>query len=143
MGIQVSGRLHAIFETKQVTERFTKREFVLEINDGKFPQYVLFQMSGERCGALDDFAVGDEVQLDFSLRGREWTGRDGEVRYFNSLDVWTIERAGAGGGAGRERGAGGERERGGERSGGRGGPPRGNRAARGNEPPPLDDDLPF
>ncbi len=34
--------------------------------------------------------MGDEVRVDFSLRGREWQGRDGEVRYFNSLDVWTM-----------------------------------------------------
>lgn len=100
MGMQVSGRLHVIYPAKQVTERFTKREFVLELADNsKYPQYVLFQLTGERCEALDSFEVGDQVQLDFSLRGREWTGRGGEVKYFNSLDVWTIEASGGSGSA--------------------------------------------
>lgn len=97
MGIQVTGRLYAIFETKQVTDRFQKREFVLEMTDkSPYSQYVLFQLTGDRVNAVDGFKVGDEVQVDFSLRGREWTSRTNEVKYFNSLDVWTIEAAGGG-----------------------------------------------
>ncbi|MCP4037062.1 MAG: DUF3127 domain-containing protein [bacterium] len=96
MGIQISGKLHAIFDTNQVTERFRKREFVIELADNpRYPQFVLFQLSGDRCESLDGFALGDEVSLDFSLRGREWQSPQGETKYFNSLDVWTIERAGA------------------------------------------------
>ncbi len=98
MGIEVTGRIHALFDTKQVTERFSKREFVLEMSDNpKYPQYVLFQLTGDRTSNLDGFQVGDEVKVDFSLRGREWTSPKGEVKYFNSLDVWSLERAGAGG----------------------------------------------
>ena len=97
MGIDTSGRIHAVFDAKQVTERFRKREFVLELADNpRYPQFVLFQLTGDRCENLDGFSVGDEVQLEFSLRGREWQSPQGETRYFNSLDVWTIERAGAG-----------------------------------------------
>ena len=33
MGIEVTGRLHTIFATQQVSERFTKREFVVEMSD--------------------------------------------------------------------------------------------------------------
>jgi hypothetical protein len=95
MGIEVTGKLHIIYETKQITERFSKREFVVEMDDNpKYPQLVLFQLTGDRCSALDDFKVGDSVQLDFSLRGREWKSPKGEVKYFNSLDVWTIEPVG-------------------------------------------------
>jgi single-strand DNA-binding protein len=94
MAIEVTGKLRAIFETKQVSERFTKREFVLEMVDGKYPQTVLFQLSGDRCSSLDAFQLGDEVRLEFNLRGREWRSPQGEVKYFNSLDVWRIERAG-------------------------------------------------
>ena len=95
MGIKVNGKLHTIFETKQITERFQKREFVVEMADNpKYPQVVLFQLTGDRCGQLDDFKVGDEVRIEFSLRGREWTSPQGDVKYFNSLDVWSLERAG-------------------------------------------------
>ena len=97
MGMEVNGRLHAIFETKQVSERFAKREFVIELADNpKYPQTVLFQLTGERVNQLDGMNVGDQVRIEFSLRGREWRSPQGEVKYFNSLDVWRLEPARAG-----------------------------------------------
>ena len=33
MGIEATGKLHTIYETKQVSERFSKREFVVELAD--------------------------------------------------------------------------------------------------------------
>lgn len=97
MGIETTGKLHTIFDTKQVSERFTKREFVIELADNpKYPQVVLFQLTGDRCSQLDGMAVGDEVRIEFSLRGREWKSPSGDVKYFNSLDVWKIEPARAG-----------------------------------------------
>jgi hypothetical protein len=94
MGMQISGKLHAIDDAKQVTERFRKREFVLELSGNtRYPQFVQFQLTGDRCERIDDFEIGDEVQVEFRLGGRKWTSPKGEVRYFNSLDVWNIERA--------------------------------------------------
>lgn len=98
MNMQVQGRIHAAFPAEQVTQRFRKREFVLELDAAsRYPQFVLFQLTGDRCGALDAFAPGDEVRVEFSLRGREWKSPKGETRYFNSLEVWSIDRAGDGG----------------------------------------------
>ncbi|MFP6564989.1 MAG: DUF3127 domain-containing protein [Myxococcota bacterium] len=92
MGLPATGRLHKIFETEQKTERFRLREFIVELVDNpQYPQYVKFQLTGNRCENLDAFQVGQEVNVEFSLRGREWTNPDGEIRYFNSLDVWTLQ----------------------------------------------------
>ena len=116
MGIEATGKLHTIFETKQVSERFSKREFVVELADNpKYPQTVLFQLTGDRCAQLDGMSVGDPVRIEFSLRGREWRSPNGEVKYFNSLDVWKIEPARAGrsagnGGGGRRQGNGDPRD---------------------------------
>ena len=94
MGIEVTGKLHTIHDTKQVSERFSKREFVVELADNpKYPQLVLFQITGDRCAQLDEFKQGDEVRIEFSLRGREWRSPQGELKYFNSLDVWKLESA--------------------------------------------------
>lgn len=101
MGFQTSGKLHSISDTQQVTERFRKREFVLELADNpKYPQYVQFQLTGDRCENLDGFNVGDEIQLEFSLRGREWKSPKGEIRFFNSLDVWDLSGKSSGRSAG-------------------------------------------
>jgi len=93
MAFDVTGKLHVAYETKQVSERFTKREFVVEVADGKYPQFVLFQLSGDRCSQLDDHRIGDSISVTFNLRGREWRSPQGETKYFNSLDVWKIEAA--------------------------------------------------
>jgi hypothetical protein len=97
MGYHATGRLHVIMDTEQKTERFRKRDFVVELSDNpRFPQYVLFQLTGDRCEAIDGFSAGEDVKVEFSLRGREWTSPSGEVRYFTSLDVWNVERAAEG-----------------------------------------------
>lgn len=83
-----------VFDAKQVSDKFRKREFVLEIMDGKYPQLIQFQLTGDRCSQLDGLNVGDEVRVEFSLRGREWRSPKGEVKYFNSLDVWKLEPVG-------------------------------------------------
>jgi single-stranded DNA-binding protein len=136
MGIEATGKLHTIFETKQVSERFSKREFVVEMNDNpKYPQVVLFQLTGDRCAQLDNLSVGDEVRIEFSLRGREWKNPQGELKYFNSLDVWKVEPA---------RGAVSTGRRGGDSRGGdsRGGDPRGGDPRDRDVPPPDDDTRP-
>ena len=51
----------------------------------------MFQLTGDRCEELDKFSEGQTVGLEFNLRGREWTNPQGEVKYFNSLDVWKLD----------------------------------------------------
>lgn len=106
MAFDVVGKLHVAYETKQVSAKFSKREFVVEVADGKYPQMVSFQLTGDRCSVLDDFRVGDQVRVTFNLRGREWKSPQGETKYFNSLDVWKLEAARAGAEDGGRRGGG-------------------------------------
>lgn len=98
MAYRASGRLLKKFDANQISDRFRKREFVLEIADGKYPQTILFQLTGDRCEVLDDFQEGQTVEVEFNLRGREWTSPKGEVKFFNTLDAWKLiaARAGAG-----------------------------------------------
>jgi hypothetical protein len=92
---ETTGTIKRIGATEVKSEKFSKRSFTLEIEDGKYPQICEFQVTGERCGQLDEFQTGDEVKIAWNLRGREWTGRDGVTKTFNSLDVWRLERIGA------------------------------------------------
>jgi single-strand DNA-binding protein len=95
MGYELKGTVIKIFDTKQVSERFTKREFVVETADNpKYPQPVLMQLTGDKTTQLDSIHVGDEVRVEFSVRGRAWAGGS-ETKYYVSLDCWRIERVGA------------------------------------------------
>lgn len=94
MAFETTGTMHALFEAQQITERFRKRTFVVELEDGRYPQQVEFQLTGDRCELLDGFKVGDKVRVEFNLRGRKWESKTGDIRYFNSLDVWTLRNVG-------------------------------------------------
>lgn len=92
MGYEAIGKVHRIGETQHVSDTFSKREVVLEIADNpKYPQLVSFEVTKDKCGDLDEFNPGDEVRVEFNLRGREWRSPKGETKYFNTLQIWRIE----------------------------------------------------
>ena len=99
------GEIRAIMDTQQVTDSFRKREFALEIEDGRYPQTVKFQLVQDKTELLDDFDVGQHVRVHFNLRGREYTRKsDGAADYWTNLECWRIEKA-EGGGGGPDRSA--------------------------------------
>lgn len=76
----------------KVSDKFRKREFVLTDNAASYPQTILFQLTQDRCGLIENVKVGDEVTVTFSLKGREWKNPQGEIKFFNSLDVFKVEK---------------------------------------------------
>jgi hypothetical protein len=46
----------------------------------------------DKTAILDQFNVGDPVKVGINLRGREWTSPQGEIKYFNSIQGWRIEK---------------------------------------------------
>lgn len=89
---EVKGLLHLKKETQTVSEKFSKREFVLKTDaETTYPQFVSFQVSQDKCSLLDKFNVGDELTVAFNLKGREWNNGT-EVKYFNTLDAWMIKK---------------------------------------------------
>jgi hypothetical protein len=90
--MEVTGTLKAKFDTQKVSDRFSKREFVLTTEaNTPYPQHVSFQVTQDKCNILDQFNPGEELRVQFNLRGREWNGPQG-IKYFNTLEAWRIER---------------------------------------------------
>ncbi|MBL7999052.1 MAG: DUF3127 domain-containing protein [Candidatus Kapabacteria bacterium] len=93
MAFEAIGKLHEVYPEQQVTEKFRKREFVLEMQDGMYQQYIKFQMTQDRCTALDGFNKGDDVKVSFNLTGRPSTTKNGDTVYYTNLNAWRIDRA--------------------------------------------------
>lgn len=91
---KLQGTVKVVNNTVQVSEKFSKREFVVTENTGMYPQDILLQATQDKCALLDTVNVGDQVEVSFNLRGREWTSPQGEVKYFNTLEAWRVEKAG-------------------------------------------------
>ena len=88
---ETTGILKVKKDTQQVSEKFSKREFVMTTDmTTQYPQYISMQLTQDKCALLDAYNEGDEVKVSFNLRGREWSGPEG-VKYFNSLEAWRLE----------------------------------------------------
>lgn len=89
--MKISGKIYKIMETVQVSDTFRKRDLVLEYAENPlYPQFISLQMVQDKCEILNAYSEGQIVDIDFNLKGREWTSPAGEVRYFNTLDAWRI-----------------------------------------------------
>ena len=132
-GFELEGTVKVIDEVQTFASGFSKREFVVEIEDGKYPQSLKFECVKDKTSLTDGLQIGDAVKVSFDIRGNEYNGR-----YYVNLNAWKVEKAG--GGAAPDQG-------GAQDFGGEGAPP-----SNLSEPPggygrdsgsPNDDDIPF
>ena len=92
--MEYKGTLIKKSDAVRVTEKFVKREFVVSDKEDKYPQTIQFELTNERCKELDAVNEGDIININFSLRGREWKKPEtGEVKYFNTLNAFKISLA--------------------------------------------------
>lgn len=106
MANKITGRVHRITPEQTVTGKsgktFTKRTLVLDAarydthtGEKKFDNYPSIEFSGEQMKRLDEFKEGDAVVVSFDINGREFKdGQTGEVKYFNSIRGYKVERYG-------------------------------------------------
>ena len=92
---KLKGKVKAVGQTTQVSDKFSKREFVVTDESEKYPQDIMLQLTQDKCSLLDSVQVNQEVEVSFNLRGREWVSPQGEVKYFNTLEAWRIDLIGA------------------------------------------------
>ena len=90
--VKLTGTVVLIKDTQVVSDKFSKREFVVNDNS-MYPQLIQFEAIQDSVSMLDGFNVGDDVNVYYNLRGREWTNPQGETKYFNTLVCWKIEEA--------------------------------------------------
>ncbi|MGM0613069.1 MAG: DUF3127 domain-containing protein [Bacteroidota bacterium] len=95
MSYELQGKLIEKFDTQQVSEKFKKREFVVEKRETtggrEFVDTIKFQLTQDRCDLIDPYTTGEEIKAHFNIKGNRWEG-NGRVNYFTNLDVWKIER---------------------------------------------------
>ena len=85
MAYELSGKIKLLQEPKTFDSGFTKREIVVIVEDGKYPQEINLEFVQDKVALLDGLTPGQEVTVSFDIRGREYNGR-----YFNNLQGWKI-----------------------------------------------------
>ena len=85
MAYDLTGKIKLIQEPQTFKSGFTKREMVVTVEDGKYPQDISLEFVQDKISLLDGLQPGQEVTVTFDIRGREYNGR-----YFNNLQGWRI-----------------------------------------------------
>jgi hypothetical protein len=95
MSFEINGKLYEKFDTVTVSDKFRKREFVIEKTEsasfGDITDHIKFQLTQDRCDQLDRYNINEEIKISFNIRGRKWE-KDGKVSYFSNLEAWRIEK---------------------------------------------------
>jgi hypothetical protein len=95
MAFELSGKLIEKYDTQQVSDKFRKREFVIEKSENNggmvFTDQIKFQLTQDRCDILDGVKLEEDIKVLFNIRGRKWE-KDGKVNYFTNLEAWKIEK---------------------------------------------------
>ena len=89
MAFELTGVIIDILPSQTFNKGFRKREFVIEVGD-KYPQKIVFGLVQEKCDMIDSYGIGDTVSVAFDVKGRDWTDKSGQVKYFNTLEAWRI-----------------------------------------------------
>ena len=90
--MNIKGKLVEIFDTVQITETFKKREFIIQDNKNpEYPEFVKVELIQDKVSLLDDLKVGDKINVLINIKGRKWEDKEGNIKYFNSIQGWKIE----------------------------------------------------
>ncbi|MBL0882763.1 MAG: DUF3127 domain-containing protein [Chitinophagaceae bacterium] len=94
MSYEITGKLVAKFDSIQRSETFKTREFVIEksedIGGRVITNYVKFQCVQDKTAMPDRFNIGDDVRVQFNIKGTKWV-KDGRENYITNLDAWRME----------------------------------------------------
>tara|TARA_A100001015_G_scaffold304616_1_gene396087 strand:- start:501 stop:1058 length:558 start_codon:yes stop_codon:yes gene_type:complete len=85
MAYELTGKVKLLQETQTLGSGFQKREIVVTVEEGKYPQDICLEFVQDKINLLDSLSVGQEITVTFDIRGREYNGR-----YYNNLQGWKI-----------------------------------------------------
>ena len=82
---EAKGKIKVIYDTQTFPSGFSKREFVVTVGDNDYPQDIKFEIIKDKCSWLDQYQVGQEVSVNFDIRGNEY-----KEKYYVNLNCWKI-----------------------------------------------------
>lgn len=92
--MELQGTVKKLLDTQTFGSGFQKREMIL-LTQEQYPQPISIEFLQDKISLLDGLSEGDEVKVSINIRGREWTSPQGEVKYFNSITGWRIDKSSA------------------------------------------------
>ncbi|MEC5157482.1 DUF3127 domain-containing protein [Chryseobacterium sp. MP_3.2] len=94
--MELQGTIKKLTDIQTFASGFQKREMVL-MTEEQYPQPINIEFLQDKADLLNNLAEGEKVKVHINIRGREWTSPQNEVKYFNSIVGWRVEKVEDGG----------------------------------------------
>ena len=93
---ELEGKLIARMDTKQITNNFRVREFVIKTESAGaegaiYTEEVKLQGINDLCDELDRHNQGDMVKAHFDIKGKRYEKPGKPAIWFNNLNCWKLE----------------------------------------------------
>jgi len=90
--MKIIGSLKVKNDVIEISNSFSKREFVLTVVDGAFSNDILIQLTKDKVTLINDINIGDLLEVEVNLSGKCWVNPEGVEKYFNSLNAWKVSK---------------------------------------------------
>lgn len=90
--MELIGTVKKLFDVQTFNSGFQKRELIL-LTQEQYPQPISIEFLSDKIDLLNTISEGEQVKIGINIRGREWQAPDGQIRYFNSITGWRVEKA--------------------------------------------------
>lgn len=94
MNYEITGRLIVKEDIQAISDKFKKREIVIEVENEKsssWNDFIKVQLTQDRCDLVDSVNINDMIKVSFNVRGRKWEN-NGQTSYFTNLEGWRVEK---------------------------------------------------
>lgn len=91
--MNIVGTIYQIGDVENVTDTFRKRNFIVAEDKGGSPyvEYIQFQLEQRDVFRINSFHVGDEVAVEYEIKGKKWNRKDGTEGNFTYLKAISID----------------------------------------------------
>jgi len=89
--VTISGKIKFVDEVREFgANGFKKHQVVVETGDGRWDNPVPVEFTKDNIELSKKLKVGDQVQIQSRINGREWQGKDGITKWFTSINGYKI-----------------------------------------------------
>ncbi|MGX7591751.1 DUF3127 domain-containing protein [Candidatus Karelsulcia muelleri] len=88
--MEIIGTVKKILDLQVYKNNFKKRELLIKTEE-QYPQILIIEFILEKTKLLNSLKKDDKIKIFINLKGKKWTTKTGETRFFNSIQGWKIE----------------------------------------------------
>jgi len=95
--VTISGKIKFVDEVREFgSNGFRKHQIVVETGDGRWDNPIPIEFTKDNIELSKDLKVGQDVQIQSRISGREWQGKDGTTKWFTSINGFKITKENSG-----------------------------------------------